>query len=73
MVHFENHTSSPDICGVKAKNTNARAVSAGLKMFIPVPPNTSFTNTTEKATPKATIQRGVLTGMIIGMRSPVTR
>ncbi len=71
--HFEYHTSSPDICGVKAKNTNARAVSAGLKIFIPVPPNTSLPNITAKATPKATIHSGVLTGIIIGINRPVTR
>lgn len=40
------HTQSPDIRAGYAKNINARAVKAGLKRFLPVPPNTYFSSAT---------------------------
>ena len=57
----------------KAKNKNARVINATLKMFIPVPPNTSFAKITENAVATARIHSGQSTGTIIGIRIPETR
>ena len=51
----------------------ARVMSAGLKMFIPVPPNISLARMTLKATAKASIHKGRVTGTIMGMMIPDTR
>ena len=67
------HTSDPDILLGYEKNRNARARRAGLRKFIPEPPNTSFPNTTAKATARARVHSGVSTGTIRGMSIPETR
>ena len=46
---------------------------AGLKMFIPVPPNISLQKITEKAQAKASIHNGQPIGMINGIMIPETR
>ena len=66
-------TASPLIFVGHAKKRNARATSAGLKMFIPVPPKISFAKITENATATASIQSGVPTGTTRGMSIPETR
>ena len=48
-------------------------MSATLKMFMPVPPNTSLAKMTANAVATATIHSGVSTGTMSGMRKPVTR
>ena len=48
-------------------------VSAGFKIFIPVPPNTSLPMITPKATATASIQSGISTGTIRGTNIPVTK
>ena len=48
-------------------------VSAGFKIFIPVPPKTSFPITTPNTTETANIHRGKSTGTISGTNIPVTR
>ncbi len=67
------HTRSPLMLAGYAKNRKARATSATLSTLYPVPPNTSFTKTTEKATATAIIHSGVSAGHIMGTRMPVTR
>ena len=69
----ETHTLSPDINVGYAKKANARAVKAGFKMFIPVPPKASFAINTAKITDIASIHNGISIGIIIGIRSPVTK
>ena len=49
-VASETHTLFPDIKVGYAKNANALAVSAGFRIFIPVPPKASFPIKTAKAT-----------------------
>ena len=64
---------SPLKCAGYAKNANALAVSAGFKIFIPVPPNTSLPITTANITDTANIHNGIEIGIIIGINNPVTR
>lgn len=66
------HTS-PDIRVGYAKNRNARAVSAGLRKFLPVPPNTSLPIITPKVIPTAACQRGIVGGRVNGNSNPVTK
>ena len=66
-------TLSPDIHVGYAKNKNALIVKAGFKIFIPVPPNTSFPITTPKITAIDSIHSGISTGTINGTNIPVTR
>ena len=66
-------TVSPDILAGKAKNRNARPVRAGLRKFLPVPPNISFPITTPKEMPRATCHRGIVGGRVSGNNRPVTR
>ena len=42
-------------------------------MFIPVPPKASFAINTAKITDIASIHNGISIGIIIGIRSPVTK
>ena len=67
------HTASPDIWAANAKNRNARTIIAGLKMFMPVPPNTSLPSTTAKATPMASCHSGIEAGTIRAISMPLTR
>ncbi len=67
------HTLSPEISAGYAKNRNARAASAGLMKFIPVPPKISLANTTPKLMPSAACHSGVVGGRISGNRMPVTK
>ena len=67
------HTLSPEISAGYAKNRNARAASAGLMKFMPVPPKISFANTTPKLMPSAACHSGVVGGRISGKRMPVTK
>ena len=69
----DTQTASPDIFVGYAKNRNARVINATLKMFIPVPPNTSLAKITENAVATARIQSGQSTGTIIGIKIPETR
>ena len=72
MVSCATQTLSPlIICGYE-KNRNARATSATLNMFMPVPPNISFAKMTEKAHAMASIHSGQFTGIISGMMMPET-
>ena len=64
------HTKSPEILAGYVKNTKARAVSAGFKMFIPVPPNTSLPMTTPKVIPSATCHKGIVAGSVSGKEHP---
>ena len=48
-------------------------VNAGFKIFIPVPPNTSFPITTPKTTATESIHNGVSMGTINGTNIPVTK
>jgi len=57
----------------KQKTKKALAVSAGFKIFIPVPPNTSLPITTANTTDIASIQRGTSTGIIRGINIPETK
>ena len=57
---------------VMSPRWNARAASAGLTKFIPVPPNTSLPSTTPKLMPSAACHNGVVGGRISGNRRPVT-
>ena len=66
-------TLSPDISDGYAKNRKALAVSAGLRIFIPVPPNTSLPIITAKAVATATIQSGISGGRMSGIIIPVTK
>ena len=52
---------------------NARASKAGLKTFMPVPPNTSLPMMTAKAVATATIHSGTSTGITSGISMPLTR
>ena len=56
-----------------AKKAKALAVNAGFKIFIPVPPKTSFPIKTAKMVEIATIHRGMSIGMVIGIKSPETK
>ena len=69
----ETQTLFPDMYVGYAKNAKALAVSAGFKIFIPVPPKASLPISTANATETATIQRGMSTGIIIGINNPVTK
>lgn len=73
MLSPDTQTASPDILVGYAKNRNARVINATLKMFIPVPPNTSLAKITENAVATARIHNGQSTGTIIGIRIPETR
>src|SRR5512134_3656268 len=53
-------TLSPEISAGYAKNRKARAASAGLMKFIPVPPNTSLARMTPKLMPSAACHKGVV-------------
>lgn len=70
---FATQTLSPLMLVGYEKNKNARATKAGLKIFMPVPPNISLQKITEKATAKANIHNGQFTGTISGIKIPVTR
>ncbi len=48
-------------------------MSAGLKMFMPVPPKISLPTITPKAMPSATCQSGMVGGSTSGNSMPVTR
>ena len=54
------------ICTGNVTARNVRPTSAGLKMFLPVPPNTSLPRTMPTAMPTTTIQNGIVGGRIIG-------
>ena len=58
---------------LQKKMAEARAARATLNMFMPVPPNISLTNITEKATANANIHNGQFTGIIKGISMPLTR
>ena len=55
-----------------AKKINARATSAGLRKFIPVPPKTSLLKMIEKTHATATIHSGISGGNINGINIAVT-
>ena len=65
--------SSPLMREGYPKKSTARVMSAPLKMFLPVPPNTSLAKMTAKAVATATIHSGVLMGTMSGIKMPVTR
>ena len=67
------HTPLPDIDEGYAKNRKARASSAGLTKFMPVPPKASLPIITAKAVAMATCQSGIVTGNTNGISSPVAR
>ena len=69
----ETQTLSPEMSGAYAKKRKIRAVRAGLRMFIPVPPKISLPTTTPKAMPRATCQSGMSGGSVSGKSSEVTR
>ena len=51
----------------------ARAASAGLMKFMPVPPKTSLATTTPKLMPSAASHRGSVGGQMSGKSMPVTK
>src|SRR5690554_3740429 len=67
------HTVSPEICAGYAKYRKARPVNAGLRKFLPVPPNTSLPITTPKLIPRATCHKGMLGGQIRANKMEVTK
>ena len=73
MLSRATQTLSPLISVGYEKKRKARAARATLKMFIPVPPKISLTNITEKATAKANIHKGQLTGIMSGISIPLTK
>ena len=73
MEWVATHTASPVIFEGYEKKRKARAQSATLKMFIPVPPKISLQIITEKATASASTHNGQFTGIIKGIKIPVTK
>ena len=64
---------SPDILVGKAKYMKARAVNAGLKMFVPTPPKISFPIIIPNAVPIKTCHKGTSGGIVKGINAQVTR
>ena len=71
-VFHQNGLSQVVIGPVKEMSMNARAASAGLNGFIPIPPNTCLATPIANTEPTTAIQSGSPAGRLSARRSPVT-